>query len=158
MHLRTLCGTRPNQYPLNFSFLVSCGAEVTTLFPRAGRRSVSLLAAPPAKPAASRFRAVRLHVSKNQAAVTSTNFRFLADSTGDPPPPRGNSGLLLLLLPPRWDRRPISPRRPWGRDGGLIKTHRLRRGKQSQVSLYFPLRISPRPGDISFWSHGYHQS
>ena len=65
--------------------LVSCGAEVAPRFPRAGRRSVSLLAAPPARPAAIRPPAVRRHVSKTQAAVTPTNLRFLADSTGDPP-------------------------------------------------------------------------
>ena len=74
-------------------------------------------------------------------------------------PPVGNSGLLLLLLlPPRWDERPISPPRPWGRDGGLILTYRLRRGNQSQVFLYFLLRITPRPGDLPSRSHGYHQS
>ena len=50
--------------------LVSCSAEVATRFPRAGRRSVFLLAAPPARPAAIRPPAVRCHVSKTQAAVT----------------------------------------------------------------------------------------
>ena len=162
--------------------LVLCGAEVATRFPRAGRRSVSLLAAPQARPAAIRPLAALRHVSITQAVVTPTNRRFLTDLSKvrvhasssltnafrvplkgilvrDTFTPVGNSGLLLLLLlPPRWGRRPISPSRLWGRDGGLIQTHRLRRGKQSQVSLYFPLRISPRPVDLSSWSHGYHQS
>ena len=73
-------------YPAKTSSrFVSCGAEIATRLPRAGRRRVSLLASPPARSAAIRPPAVRRHVSKAQAAVTPTNLRFLADSTGDPP-------------------------------------------------------------------------
>ena len=51
--------------------------------------------------------------------------------------------------PPRWDLYPGSPPRPWGRYGGRIRSHQLRRGKQSPTSLC-PLRHTLlRPGDLS---------
>ena len=139
MHLRTLCGTWPKQYPLKSKipcflarqwprnrvsftsgplstgairrtsalYVVACLDSLFAVFSRvpvwgclSERRathsprnmvipgllvSCGAKVAPPARSAAIRPPAIRRHVSKTQAAVTPTNLRSLADSTGDRP-------------------------------------------------------------------------
>ena len=74
------------------------GAEVAMRFSGAGCRSASFLAAPSARLVAIQPPAVRHHVFKIQPAVTPTNLRFLADSTGDPPSPSNREFVITLFI------------------------------------------------------------
>ena len=59
------------------------GAKVALQFPYAGARSMSLSATPPATSATVGPPAVRRHVAKAKAAVTSIYLHLLADPAGD---------------------------------------------------------------------------
>ena len=61
------------------------GAKVALRFPCVGARSVPLFAEPPATSATVGPAAVRRHVAKAKAVVTSIYLNLLADPAGDPP-------------------------------------------------------------------------